>query len=117
MAVTTSWFFSSATTGVQSAYIIKGNHHVQIICLLSAGSTARGCEVSVQLRNTQSTVGIETQVLDVYRSGLMVAERCVRLPRTLAVSSVQVYDWTEDGERGEVALPSTIIDSVYAPCE
>ena len=71
----------------------------------------------MQLKNTQTSVDIETQLLDVYRSGLMVAERCIRLPRTLTVNSVQVYDWMEDGERGEVALPSTLIDSIYAPCE
>ncbi len=59
-------------------------------------------------------------MFDVHRSQstAMVAQQCIRLPRTLAVSNVEVFDWTEDGDMGTVAVPSTIIiESLFTPCE
>ena len=102
---------------MQSAYIIKGNHHIQIVCLLSTGSTARGCKINVQFKSTQTNAGVETQLFDVHRSQSMAALRCIRLPRTVTVSNVEVFDWMEDGDMGTVAVPSTVIESLYTPCE
>ncbi len=102
---------------MQSAYIIKGNHHIQIVCLLSTGSTARGCKINVQFKSTQTNAGVETQLFNVHRSQSMAAQRCIRLPRTLAVNNVEVFDWMEDGDMGTVAIPSTVIESLYTPCE
>ncbi len=107
-----------ATTGVQSAYVIKGDHHVLIMCLLSTGSTARGCVVSMELASANGRSSeVETQLFHIPTSDSTMAQKCIRISRSLRVISVQVFDWTEDSEMGGVIVPSTILESSYTPCE
>ncbi len=102
---------------MQSANVIKGDHHVQIMCLLATGSTAKGCIVSLELDTGGPSAGIETQRFHIPRSEATMAQKCIRLSKLLRVNSVQIFDWTDDSEMGRVVVPSTIIESTYAPCE
>ena len=107
----------AATTEVQSASIIKGGHHVNIMCQLSLGSRAKGCRVYMQIMNPHSSASTETQLLNIPRSDNLRAERCIRLPKTLVAYSFQVFDWNEQNEIGSMQVPSTVIKSIYAPCK
>ena len=120
------WWFSNipsnlaATTEVQSASIIKGNHHVYILCQLSLGSRAKGCRVYMQIMNSFSSTSTETQLLSIPRKVDLYparAEHCIRLPKTLIAGGFQVFDWNEQDGIGSVQVPSTVIKSMYAPCK
>ena len=67
--------------------------------------------------NAQTSAQLKTRHFIIRRLyGVNEASKCINLNK-LSLGSVEVVDWKENGELGELRIATAIEESPYTPCE
>ena len=98
--------------------MIKGAHCVLVTCHFAPDTRAKGCRITAQVMNAQTSAQVKTRYFIIRRMyGVNEASKCISLDVNSSLGSMEVVDWKENGELGALRVATVIEESPYPPCE